>query len=71
MLQYLHTLAPLNDSAPVMAKLEAALQRSGKKVVRKEAVSRLEAAEQSEADRLGLDEYKMKTNEEMLAAMGM
>jgi ferredoxin/flavodoxin---NADP+ reductase len=71
MLQYLHTLAPLSDSAPVMAKLEAALQRSGKKVVRKEAVSRLEAAEQAEASRLGLEEYKMKTNEEMLAAMGL
>jgi ferredoxin--NADP+ reductase len=71
MLQYLHILAPLSDSAPALAKLGAALQRSGRKVVRKEDVSRLEAAEQAEAARLGLEEYKMKTNEEMLAAMGM
>ena len=39
MLGYLRTLPPLNDSAPVMAELEAALQRSGKKVVRKEDVN--------------------------------
>ena len=70
-MQYLQTLPPLNDSVPVMAELEAALQRSGKKVVRKEDVSCLEAVELAEAARRGVEEYKMKTNEEMLAAMGL
>jgi hypothetical protein len=32
-------------------------------------VQRLEAVEKAEAQELGLEEYKMKTNEEMLAAI--
>jgi hypothetical protein len=69
--QYLETLPPLIDDKPVLARLDKLLQRSGKKVVTKADVSLLEAFEQTEANRLGLEEYKMKTNEEMLNAIGM
>jgi ferredoxin--NADP+ reductase len=71
MQQYLNTLQPAADSAGVMAKLEAALKRDAMKVVRREDIARLEAFEQAEANRLGLEELKLKTNEEMLAAMGL
>lgn len=70
MMQYLHTQAPLNDTGLVIAKLEAALQSSGKQIVRKDDISRLDTFEQAEATRLCVEECKLKTNEEMLAAMG-
>ena len=70
MLQYLRTLPAAADPAAVLSKLENALQRSGQEVVRKEDISRLDAAEHAETVRLGVQEYKMKTNQEMLAAIG-
>jgi hypothetical protein len=46
------------------------LQRTGKPVIRKPEVQRLEEFEQQEAGRLGLEEFKLKTNEEMLQVIG-
>jgi ferredoxin--NADP+ reductase len=70
MLQYLHTLPMVADESPVLDRLEDALKNSGKEIVSKKDVARLVAVEQSEADRLGLEDYKMETNDEMFAAIG-
>lgn len=69
MLQYLQTRQPLANYGPVFAALDAQLAKSGEKVVSKDDVASLEAAEQAEAERLGLEDYKMRTNEEMLAVI--
>jgi len=70
MLEYLQTLRPLADPSSALARLDELLAGCGKKIISKEDIARLEAAERAEAERLGLEEYKMKTNEEMLAAIG-
>lgn len=70
MSQFLKTKQPLADGSAVLEKLDAQLKRSGKRIVRKEDVARLDAFEKTEAARLGLEELKLKTNEEMLAAIG-
>ncbi len=66
MLQYLQTQKPAN-AQETLARLEQAL--AGKQVIHKEEVARLEAAELAEANRLGVEEYKLRSNEEMLAAI--
>ncbi len=71
-LQYLQTL-PATDAQTEAHSLEALghlLEKQGCRVVDWQAVTRLEAAEQEQARRLGLEEFKMKTNEEMLACIG-
>jgi len=70
MLQYLDTQPMAEDEGQVFAKLEEGLKRTGKEVVSKEEVLHLESVEQKEAERLGLEYFKMETNEEMLAAIG-
>lgn len=71
MLQYLQTLPSDQSANQAFDRLTRLLTRSGKPIISKEAVRRLEAAEAAAAQRQGLEEYKMKTNEEMLAAMGL
>ena len=69
LLQYLQTKSPLVDAEVIMEELEGVLEKNFNAVVSKEDVQRLEAVEKAEAQELGLEEYKMKTNEEMLAAI--
>ena len=69
LLQYLQTKSPLVDVEVIMEELEGVLEKNFSSVVSKEDVQRLEAVEKAEAQELGLEEYKMKTNEEMLAAI--
>jgi ferredoxin--NADP+ reductase len=69
LLDYLQTLTPTADAEKVLVKLDQRLIKSGKPVVSKEDIKVLGAVERAEADRLGLEEYKMKTNEEMIAAI--
>ena len=69
LLQYLQTKSPLVDAEVIMEELEGVLEKNFISVVSKEDVQRLEAVEKAEAQELGLEEYKMKTNEEMLAAI--
>lgn len=69
MLQYLSTSAPQTDGSAVLGRLEELLARSGNRVVSKEDVERLFAVEAAQAEELGLEHYKMKTNAEMLAAI--
>jgi ferredoxin--NADP+ reductase len=69
LVQYLQTKSPLVDAEVIMEELEGVLEKNFNAVVSKEDVQRLEAVEKAEAQDLGLEEYKMKTNEEMLAAI--
>jgi ferredoxin--NADP+ reductase len=69
LLQYLQTKSPQADTEKIIEELEGVLEKNFSSVVSKEDVQRLEAVEKAEAQELGLEEYKMKTNEEMLAAI--
>jgi ferredoxin--NADP+ reductase len=68
-LQYLSGQPTMTGDAPLQCLIEV-LQRTGKPVIRKPEVQRLEEFEQQEAGRLGLEEFKLKTNEEMLQVIG-
>jgi ferredoxin/flavodoxin---NADP+ reductase len=69
MLQYLHNLPPLVQPCNTVDVLEQRLAQIGKPIVYNADAARLAAFEQEEARRLGLDELKLKTNEEMLAVI--
>lgn len=69
MLQYLQTQAPLQDNRSVRAKLDMLLAETGKRVVNKADVERLYAVEKAQSQALGLEDFKFKTNQEMLAAI--
>jgi ferredoxin/flavodoxin---NADP+ reductase len=71
LLQYLQGLSPLDDKNVVLARLSQLLHKTGRPVISKEDVKRLEAFEQAEAGRQGLEEFKLKTNQEMLAVIGL
>lgn len=68
-LEYLKTLTPLPDTQPVVEQLHQALAKLGERIIVKDDLWILEAIEKMEAQRRGLDFYKMKTNEEMLEAL--
>jgi ferredoxin--NADP+ reductase len=70
-LQYLQNQPGLENEQAVIEGLAALLHSKGKPLVTKEEIIRLEAYEQGEAGRLGVEEFKLKTNEEMLAAIGL
>jgi ferredoxin--NADP+ reductase len=70
-LQYLQTLSPVADKNSLVEKIDQFLRSTGQPIVRKAHVERLEAFERSEAERLGLEELKLKTNEEMLSVMDL
>lgn len=69
MLQYLQTAPSVDDPKKIIEEAGRILSRSGKHLVTKEDVACLEAYEVKEAQRLGLEECKLKTNEEMLKAI--
>ncbi len=69
-LEYLETLPP-GATAGAGEALRLRLQSLGKPVILKDDILRLEAVEQAEAERQGLEEFKFASNEEMLAAMGL
>jgi ferredoxin--NADP+ reductase len=68
-LEYLDTLPPLPGPEAEVREFEEEFERSNPQAARKEDLSLLEAAEQAEAQRRGVDEFKFATNEEMLDAM--
>jgi ferredoxin--NADP+ reductase len=70
LLQYLSSQPVYAGDAPLQRLLET-LQRTGKPVIRKPDVQRLEEFERAEAGRQGLEEFKLKTNEEMLQVIGL
>jgi ferredoxin--NADP+ reductase len=67
--QYLETLPPLKDAG--LDALRQKLAALPKPVVTKADWQRLEAAEDAEAKKLSLPEFKFATDEEMLGAMGL
>lgn len=69
-LEYLSTRPEIDPSAPLI-DLRTKLAQLDHPVVDKEAVGKLDEIEEREAERLGLEMYKMKSNEEMLKALGL
>ncbi len=69
MLQYLQTQPSVAEPETTVQNLKQLLNRSGKHLVTKEDVACLEAYEAKEAVRLGLEECKLRSNEEMLKAI--
>lgn len=68
-LQYLQTVPELSNPEEVLAELNQHLARLDKPVITKDDLRYLEQAERAEAARLGLEEFKFKTNQEMLQAI--
>ena len=66
--QYLQTEAPAENPESVIRELEGQLDKNFT-VVRKDGLKKLEEVEKAEAERLGIEEYKMDTNKAMLAAI--
>jgi hypothetical protein len=66
---YLQTIMPRYTPDQVSSRLKMMLDGCGKRLVFKEDVKKLDLAEQAEAQRLGLPEYKLRMNEEMLRAI--
>lgn len=67
--QYLQTLPPLKHFDRVLAEIRERIMRLDKRIITKDDWKRLEIAEQAEAERLGLEEFKFSSNEEMLAVI--
>jgi ferredoxin--NADP+ reductase len=70
-LLYLEEVPPVDNASTLIEKLNQKLAQSGKPVISNADVSRLEAIEQGEAQKRGLEICKMKTNEEMLSSLGL
>jgi ferredoxin--NADP+ reductase len=68
-LQFLHTLPSLRNYPRVLEEIRERLNRLTTHIVNKEEWQRLEAIEREEAEHLGLEEFKFKSNEEMLEAL--
>ncbi len=69
-LAYLHTQPPMPDLENVIDKFEQRLTETHERVVDKAHLGRLEAFEQAEAQKRGLPEFKLSTNNAMFTAMG-
>jgi ferredoxin--NADP+ reductase len=67
-LQYLQTLDP--DASPLNTFTEK-IKGLRKTAVTKEDIQRLQAVEEMEAKKLGVDDFKFDNNEDMLRAMGL
>ena len=65
----LKTQEPLENIGQVMQKLDSRLRQLDKPVVTKQDWQRLELVEQDEAEKRGLEAFKFKSNEEMLAVI--
>ena len=70
-LAYLETLPPPVDGTNRAEHLATLLNQACSPVVTLEDLKKLDDFEQAEAQRLNLEDFKLKTNEEMLAVMGM
>lgn len=68
-LQYLATLPPVEDLDDLLRRVRERLAQLGKPVINKADWQRLEAVEQAEAQRLGVEFFKFDSNDAMLAAL--
>ncbi|NMC12103.1 MAG: FAD-dependent oxidoreductase [Chloroflexi bacterium] len=69
MTQYLQTVNPIANPSRIIQVFEEMLKKSGKPVIRQQDLWKLHNAEQAEMMRLGLEDFKYGTNEEMLKAI--
>jgi ferredoxin--NADP+ reductase len=69
-LQFLQTQGPMRDLDNVVDKFEQRLVETHERVVDKAHLAKLASAENAEAQRLDLEDFKYATNEEMFTAMG-
>jgi ferredoxin/flavodoxin---NADP+ reductase len=69
--QLLESLPPLRNPQMVLEELHCCLNRLKKPVISKADLFRLEELEQAQAERLGLEEFKLGSNVEMLKALGL
>ena len=65
LLEYLKS-KPINGQTDVAKRLEEHLRSTGKRLVSKTDILRLEAAEAEQKQKLGVEDFKFATNEEML-----
>ena len=70
-LEYLQTLPSLENLEVILESFREALFQLGKLVVTKEDIARLEAVEQAEAVKRGLEEFKFSSNQEMLEIIAL
>jgi ferredoxin/flavodoxin---NADP+ reductase len=70
-LEYLKTIPPKAETGDRGKELYTLLNQACNPLVTRNDLKKLEAYEQAEAERLHLEDFKLKTNEEMLAAMGL
>ena len=70
-LEYLQSAPGLVDPESIMRELNAKLNKLDKPAVLKSNLQKLVAAEAREAQNAGLPDFKFKTNNEMLEAMGL
>ena len=69
-LQFLQSQGPMRDLENVVEKFEQRLVETHERVVDKAHLAKLEGAETAEAQKLGLEDFKFATNDEMFTAMG-
>ncbi len=69
-LSFMQTQAPMRDLENVVDKFSQRLEQTHQRIVDKIHLEKLEQAEQAEAQKRGLEEFKFPTNEEMFTAMG-
>jgi ferredoxin/flavodoxin---NADP+ reductase len=70
MLTFLQSRPPMHDLENVIEKFEKRLEETHQRVVDKSHLAKLEEVEKAEAQKLGVEEYKLATNDEMFTAMG-
>jgi len=69
-LQFLRSQGPMRDLDNVVEKFEQRVVETHERVVDKPHLTRLKIAETAEAQKLGLEDFKFATNDEMFTAMG-
>ena len=69
LLEYLKS-RPAGGQTDVVKRLEERLHTTGKRLVSKADILRLEAAEAEQKQKLGVEDFKFATNEEMLKIIG-
>ena len=69
-LAYLQTQPPMRDLENVVEKFEQRLEETHQRLVVKHQLAKLEEVEKAEAQKLGVEEFKFSTNDEMFTAMG-
>ena len=70
-LQYLQTLPTLENPHAIAQSFREKLFALDKPIVTKEDIAHLEAVEQAEAEKRGLEEFKFSTNQEMLEIIAL